>query len=346
MKRFKRAKDIRTAVIGFGMMGHAHVNDMLAAGMTPVAIVDALKPAREKARAAFPEKDYPSIKLYSSIDAMLKKSGADLVALVTAHNTHRKLGVGIMNRKRHLVVDKPMAITTEECDAMIASSKRNKVMLSIYHNRHWDGCVVTALKKLRSKPIGDIARVEAHMGGYGQPKEWWRTSKSIGGGILYDWGAHVVEWALQIIDSEAVEVTGFNHWGFWAKKSKYRKDAIEDEATAIVRFKNGVLLNFRITNIDADPRPGTIEIFGTKGMYKMGHGDWRMIRPRNDGSQLVSTGRNQKAEWIRFYRNVAAHLTKGTDLVITPQYARRPIHLMHLADRSAKQGKALKVTYR
>lgn len=113
-----------------------------------------------------------------------------------------------------MISEKPLAIRTSDCDTMIREAKKRKVMLTTYHNRHWDGCVLEALKHIRrEKAIGDVYRVEAHIGGYGQPGDWWRSSKSISGGILYDWGVHLLEYALQIIDDEIVEVTGYGPAG-------------------------------------------------------------------------------------------------------------------------------------
>jgi hypothetical protein len=66
-----------------------------------------------------------------------------------------------------------------------------------------------------------------------------------------------------------------------------------------------------------------------------------------DGDRTtIEKGRNPKEEGWKFYRNVADHLVKGEALVITPEWSRRPIHILDLADRSVKAGKALKATYR
>ena len=93
---------------------------------------------------------------------------------------------------------------------MIAAAKKSGVMLSTYHNRHWDGCILNAVEEMRRKGvIGDVFRIEAHMGGYGKPGDWWRTSKTISGGILYDWGVHLLEYSLQLLQGKLTEVTGF-----------------------------------------------------------------------------------------------------------------------------------------
>lgn len=343
MKRFARAKDIKVGVIGYGgafNMGRAHLNEMKQAGMAPVAVVE-IDPQRLKVA----RKDFPGIETYSSTAAMLRKSDVNVVTIITPHNTHAKLALECLNAGRHVVCEKPMAITTAECDAMIAAGRKNGLILSTYHNRHWDGCIMHAVKTIRSGAIGEVIRVDAHMGGWGQPGDWWRSSKSISGGILYDWGVHLLEYTLQIVNSEIVEVSGFTHSGYWAPKTKWKKDANEDEGFAVVRYASGAWSTLCMTHIDSKPRPGWVDITGTLGSYLMDYGAWEMVT--HQGATTVSTrGSNPPSEGWRFYKNIANHLTKGTKLVITGEWARRPIHILDLACQSAKKARALRASYK
>ncbi len=110
---------------------------------------------------------------------MLKKSDVNLVAIITPHNTHAALAVQCLRAGRHVVCEKPLAITTAECDRMIAEAKRAGVVLSTYHNRHWDGCILEAVDRvLGHGAVGDVFRIEAHMGAYGKPGDWWRSSRA------------------------------------------------------------------------------------------------------------------------------------------------------------------------
>ena len=87
---------------------------------------------------------------------------------------------------------------------LIKEAKKQRLALSTYHNRHWDGCILKAVDEIREKKvIGDVVRIEAHMGGFGKPGDWWRTSKSISGGIMYDWGVHLLEYSLQILGGDS-----------------------------------------------------------------------------------------------------------------------------------------------
>ena len=118
---------------------------------------------------------------------MLKKTKANLIIVITAHNTHFEIAMQSLRSGRHVICEKPMAITTTRCDKMIAEAKKRNLFLTAYHNRHWDGSIVRALKIVNAGKIGEVIRVEAHLGQWEKPGNWWRSSKSVSGGILMIW---------------------------------------------------------------------------------------------------------------------------------------------------------------
>ncbi len=339
MAKFKKASDIKVGCIGYGgafNMGKAHLNEMAKAGMTPTAVAEI-----DSARLAVAATEFPGIETYTDVAAMLRKSAVNLLAIITPHDTHAKLSLQCLRAGRHVVCEKPLAITTKECDTMIREAAKRKLVISTYHNRHWDGNILEAVKRIREGVLGDLVRVECRMGGYGKPGDWWRSSRSISGGILYDWGVHLLEYALQVIDSEMTEVSGFAHAGFWSAQTKWGADGNEDEASAVVRFKSGCLLNLRISAIESNAKPGIVEFVGTKGSYVMEGGGFELFEHPVSGETRVTRARNPASEGWRLYQNVADHLTKGTPLAITGEWARRPIHILDLAVRSAALGRAL-----
>jgi predicted dehydrogenase len=343
VKRFKRARDIKVGVVGYSgayNMGRKHLEEMQKAGMTPTAVCEVAPQRLDAAR-----EEFPGIETYSSMSAMLRKSDVDLLAIITPHNTHAKLAMQALKAGRHAVLEKPMAITTQECDALLAAARRKRVLVTTYHNRHWDGNIMNALRKVRSGVIGEVVRVEGRAGRYGNPGDWWRASRRISGGTLYDWGVHILEYSLQLIDAQMTEISGFARTGFWAPKTKWKSDTNEDEAFFTVRFKGGQWLTLRITNIDSNPKQGVVEITGTKGSMTFDHRGWEIIT--HDGENEVRTsGANPKNQGWRFYKNVAEHLARGKQLVITPEWGRRMIHVLDLAGKSARAGKTLKPKYR
>lgn len=347
MKNYKKPEDITIGVIGYGgafNMGRKHLEEARKAGMTPVAVCE-LDPERLKVA----ETDFPGIGTYSSVEEMLERSQVELIIIITPHNTHAKLAVQCLEAGRHVISEKPLAITTEECDAMIAAAEKAGVMLSTYHNRHWDGCILEALDRIKNqKQIGDIYRIEAHMGGRREPREWWRDSKSISGGIQFDWGVHLLEYSLQLLDGEITEVSGFAKKGYWKDKSKWGDDANEDEGFLTARFSDGAWLTLSNTCLDVNPKGtdrGALEITGTEGSYILMMKDYQVITPTGDGMNVVK-GKNREGEQEKFYGNIADYLTGEAALVITPEWSRRPIHILDLAEKSVAAGRAMEAKYK
>jgi len=342
MKAYKTAGEIKVGVVGYGgafNMGRAHLWEMQRAGMTPVAVAEL-----DAARLEVAGKDFPGIQTYPTLTAMLKKSDVNLVTVITPHNTHAKLALEALKAGRNVVCEKPLAISTAECDAMIAAAKRGKLVLSTYHNRHWDGHILKAVEIIRGGAIGDVVRVDVQMGGWGKPGDWWRSSKSISGGILYDWGVHLLEYTLQIVNSEITEVSGHAWSGVWANQTKWKQDTNEDDACAVVRYASGAWSTLSISSIDGRPTPSWFKVTGSKGTYIMDWNSYELIT--HDGPLTITTrGPNVPAEGWKFYQNIADHLVKGEKLIITPEWSRRPIHILDLADKSTKKGMALKAKY-
>ena len=343
MTWFKSAKDVTVGVVGYGgafNMGKCHLTEMKKAGMTPVAVAE-LDPAR----LVVARQDFPGIETYRTADEMLRKSAVNLIVIITPHNTHAPLALKCLKAGRHVIVEKPMAMTTKECDVMIAAAKKSKVVLSTYHNRHWDGHMLGVLQAIRKGSIGEVVRVDVEMGNLAKPKDWWRTSRSISGGILLDWGVHLCEYILQIVDSEITEVSGFAKTGVWASQTQWKKDTNEDEGHVVVRFANGMWASILITSLDGRAHQPWFKIIGTKGTMSV---EWGALEITTlDGENRVTTRiPNPPSEGWRFYQNVADHLTRGKKLVITPEWARRPIHILDLASQSAKCGHALKPKYK
>jgi scyllo-inositol 2-dehydrogenase (NADP+) len=343
MKTYQHPSEITVGVVGYGgafNMGRSHLQLSQATGMTPLAVAEV-----DASRLEVAKEEFPGIETYSSMEEMIRKSPVDLIVLITPHNTHAALALQCLKAGRHVVCEKPLAVTTAEVDSMIAAARKSDVMLSTFHNRHWDGRARLAVEQIvKKQAIGEVVKIECHMGGYGQPRDWWRTSRSISGGILYDWGVHLLEYSLQLIDDEIVEVTGFQHSGFWGPKTRWKADANEDEGQAIVRFKSGRWLTLTISTLAASPREGWITVTGTKGTWIMDAAHSKKILPQASGSTTTLI-KNPDDDGQKYYDNIRDHLVDGADLIISAEWSRRPIHIIDLAVRSAQQGRTLKAKY-
>jgi predicted dehydrogenase len=346
LKRLRNASDIKVGLVGYGPsygMGKIHLEEARQAGMTPVAVV-ARRPERQNAARA----DFPGIEVFSSLDKMLERSEANLVVIATPHHTHARLACRALRAGRHVLCEKPMALTTAECNAMMAAARKASRVLAVYHNRHWDRHIVNAVAHVRSGLIGKIVRIEARVGSRAKPADNWYSHEPEHGSITYCWGPHLIEYVLQLVDSEIVEVSGFAHRGFWSAQSKWGRACIEDEAALVVRFANGVWLSLVATAIDCNPRGSILDITGTRGSYVVNWACNELTRPV--GGRIVRTRFENKpgphwSQGRRLYENLAACLTRGTRLAVTPEWGRRIVHVLELGSRSARRGSALRASY-
>jgi predicted dehydrogenase len=330
-----KRETVRCGVIGYGgafNMGKAHLGWMAAARMEPVAVCE-LDPAR----LAVAKEDYPAIRTYGEVAEMLRDEALDLVTVITPHNTHAPLALQCLKAGKHVITEKPFCLTAAEATAMIDAAKANGVMLSTFHNRRWDGDHLAMKDVIARGLIGEVFHVEANGGGWGHPGHWWRSDKKISGGAFYDWGAHFVDWVLNLVPGPVQNVTGFFHKRVWDDVTN------EDHTQAIIRFKSGAYADVQISHIARAPKPRW-RILGTKGGLVDEGGKLQLF---GDIGGLTARAEipYQKTDWQAYYNNIAGHLIKGEPLAVTPESARRVIAVIETAEKSAKSGVSEPVPY-
>jgi predicted dehydrogenase len=332
MQKSGETKSIRCGVIGYGgafNMGKAHSNWMNAAdGLEAVAVCD-VDPTRTQSA----KEDFPGVRVFNDVGALLRDGDVDLVTIITPHNTHAPLAMQCLEAGKHVITEKPMCITVAEATAMIEAAKKKSVMLSTFHNRRWDGDYLAILEVIERGLIGEVFHVEAYSGGYHHPGHWWRADKKISGGAFYDWGAHFVFWTLGILPHPIASVTGFFHKLVWHDVTN------EDHTQAVIRFANGAYADVQLSQIARAPKPRW-RILGTKGgILDEGRGHLT-VHTEVSGYPAKAEVEYKKSNWQAYYDNVADHLLRGKPLEITPEKGRRVIGVLETAEKSAKSGKA------
>jgi len=327
---------LKAAVVGYGpafQMGRHHLSEMRDhAGFEPAAVCD-----KDAARLAAAREDFPGIATYTDVGEMLRKSDVDVVGVILPHNLHAPVAIRCLNAGKHVVVEKPMATSVAECDRMIAAAKKNKVMLSVYHNRHWDGNIRTIVKHL--KEIGRPFRFEGFMGGYGAPGTWWRSYRQVSGGTIFDWGAHYIEWMLQVLPYDMSEIFGFGVDEVWEQGDT------EDEVQAVVRFGDRAVGSYTESRVSAAGKD-RIRICGTKGAITATFQSVTIHRVSPTGTKIEKSVPLVPRQWDAYYRNIGDHLYRGKPLIITPELGRRVVQVLDYASRSARLGRSLKARYR
>ncbi|HOS44791.1 MAG TPA: ThuA domain-containing protein, partial [Armatimonadota bacterium] len=327
------ARTVRCGLLGYGPafdMGKGHGGWIDATpGMKTVAMCDA-NPARvEAAKAELPD----LLGYFTSLDAMLAMPEVELVVNILPHNLHAPTTLQCLAAGKHVVLEKPFCLTVAEADAMIALARENGVMLSLFHNRRWDGDYLTIKDLIARGLIGEIYHIECGQMGYSQPGFWWRSDKAVSGGIMYDWGAHFLDWILNLMpEAKITQVMGNFQKRVWHAVTN------EDFGQAYIRFDNGATADYITSQISASGRPKW-RIQGTLGAIEHNGGDITLTSFAN-GVRQDSTVKVTLPGYgsVEYYRNVADHLLMGEELIVTPEQARRVIGVIEAARRSSELG--------
>ncbi len=330
------AGTVKVAAIGYGgafNMGKLHLQSCEKSRLKAVAVCDV-----DSARAATAKTEIGEhIQTYQTVEDLLARSDAEMCVIITPHNTHAPLSIQCLNAGRHVVTEKPYTITVDEATHVIETARKAKKMATVFHNRRWDGDFVTIRNLVESGVIGEVFHIECAFGNYQEPRvDWWRSYKETSGGAFYDWGAHFVDWILNLMPHRIESVSGD------FKKLKWPQVSNEDYSNAYIRFEGGRSAFVEQGSVNAIDKPRW-RILGTKGGIEKRDWDWenkqglRLVTFQNE-QRVESIVPTLKSSWDGFYRNIANHLLLGEPLAVTPESARDVIAVLSLAEQSSQQG--------
>jgi len=329
-------EDVSCGVIGYGpafSMGKVHGEMItLTPGLEFTCICD-----RDERRLVEAGKDWPKTTMFNDYRRMIDSGRVELVVVITPHNSHAKLAVDALDAGCHVIMEKPMAITSAECSSMIDAARANHRVLTVFHNRRLDNDFLTIKDFVERGLLGELVYIEGNAAGRGRPKTWWRSSKEISGGRMHDWGAHFIDWMLQLVDRKVTSVFGYSHKCVWHHVTN------QDDATAIFRFDNGCIGRFYSSSIDPTPHPRW-RIVGTKGALTA---DWQGYVLYTDLGKTTAEFPKWFSDYTGkyFYWNLADHLIAGDPLMVRADEARRVISIIEAAERSAEEGREVEPAF-
>ena len=324
---------IKTAVVGYGMGRHHAQQHSDIGGLQHVAICDLDESRLDAAR-----KDFPDVKTYTDVARLARDEEVQLVVVATPHNAHLGVTIALLRAGKHVVVEKPMAITVRECNRMIHTARDAGVALSVYHNRRWDGDFMAIRDIIRQGYIGDVFHFEAHFGDFRRPGDAWRSRKQISGGAFYDWGAHFVDWTLQLVPGKIASVCGQFQKRVWDHVTN------EDHCEAYIKFESGAAAHVQLSTIAAAGKP-RFYILGTSGaIVDRAEGQFTVSARADDH---IATFEVPYAEftWAEYYKEMVKHLTEDGPNPVTAESGRRVIGVIEAAERSSRTGRQQNVPY-
>ena len=181
-------------VIGYGGMGgwhvqHAQKSDVV--NLLGIYDIDPKKTTLARERGIF---------AYDSLDEVLADERVDLVTVAIPNDSHLGTVVAALKAGKNVICEKPVAMNSEELDQMIAAAEESGKKFAVHQNRRFD-IDFLAMKQIKeSGELGSIINIESRIhGSRGIPSDW-RGEKEHGGGMVLDWGVHLIDQLLQIFD--------------------------------------------------------------------------------------------------------------------------------------------------
>jgi scyllo-inositol 2-dehydrogenase (NADP+) len=350
---------VGVAVVGYGYAGRtlhaALVREVAAAAdgtrLRLHGVLARRAEQRERAQA-----DHPGIAVYSDMPALLADPRVELVIVATPPATHAALAGAALAAGRHVVVDKPLCLSLEECDTLAGLAATHGRLFTVFQNRRWDGDFLTVQRVLGEGTLGEVTWLEMAWHKFGASANAWKNvPAAAGGGVLLDLGAHCVDQALLLFPGPTASVHCRMHTpaeGGGSETHAVLTLAWADGRTAIIDTCAQSLM----------PKP-RFQLYGTRGtLVKHGLDPQEAALARGDASHsaheppaaharvvLAASPTTEvlvptvPGDWARFYPDVAASIRAGPPYAppVTVASVRRALAVLLAALESAATGRVV-----
>jgi UDP-N-acetyl-2-amino-2-deoxyglucuronate dehydrogenase len=250
---------VRTAIVGCGKVGQIHARAL--ASLAESDFVAACDVDLERA-AAFALRY--GVRPYDDLSRMLKESDVQALLIGTPHPLHAQPAIQAAGASVHVLVEKPLAASLQDCDAILAAARRNAIKLGVISQRRWYEPVLRmkdaiVAGKIGRPVLGAFTMYSWRDPSYYQSDPWRGRWETEGGGVLVNQSPHMVDLLQWLMGDEITEVSGY-----WANLN-HPSVEVEDSAVAILRFRKGGLGSI-IASLSQKPGIYTkVHIHGSNG---------------------------------------------------------------------------------
>jgi predicted dehydrogenase len=305
--------------------------------------------------------DFPDLKTYASADDLLRDPDVNMVIVATAPNTHAALALQMMSAGKHVVCEKPLALSRKETDAMLEMSLNKGLHLSCHQNRRFDVDYRAIKQAVTEGIVGDLFYMETFVGGFSHPCGYWHSHEPVSGGAAYDWGGHYLDWIVGLIPERIKSVTGTAHKRVWHDVTNSDQERIN------VIFAGGQEAEFIHSDIAAVRKPKWY-LLGTGGAIVSSWQDVTQFdidpvlyfreqkipatemtpdlvayRRHHSGDIVRQTLAMPRREHYLFHRNLADHLLTGEPLAAPLVDSIKVVAILEAAKHSALKGCSVEV---
>jgi predicted dehydrogenase len=345
----KVKKPIRCGIVGLGRIGWEHHAQIIMqhGGFELVAVCDLEEDRLQEAKQAV------NCATYTRLEEMLKDEVVELVVVATPSIEHELMTIQALKAGKHVLCEKPAARSAAGIRRMIAAAKKSGTVLTMHHNYRLNPEFLYVREKIESGVLGQVLRIKRRSQSFGRRNDWQVLSK-YGGGMTGNWGIHLVDQCLCLLDSEVQDV-----WG--DVKHIINPGDAEDDIKAIIRGTSGMTLDIDMTTANAAPEPSWV-VMGTTGTLwiqdgkahlkyfdpkKLPHADPNDLHYAIDRKYGVVPGPDkipwqQKEEAIKpkkkhpsFYDNLFGAIREQQPLLVEPESALRTYRMLDLVRKDS-----------
>jgi predicted dehydrogenase len=252
---------VRYAVVGLGHIAQAAVLPAFEHAKRNSRLVALVSGDEDKRRQLGRRHRDVRVVDYDGYEELLRSGEIDAVYIALPNNLHRQFTVAAAQAGIHVLCEKPMAVTEDECVEMLAAAEQNRVKLMVAYRLHFDSATLRALEIARSGRIGEPRAFDSVFTMQVRDENI-RLERELGGGPLYDIGIYCINAARHILGSEPLEVIGTSLTG-----SDPRFAEVEESFSAILRFPGERVATFTCSFGASDV--SSYRVVGTKGDLQM-----------------------------------------------------------------------------
>jgi UDP-N-acetyl-2-amino-2-deoxyglucuronate dehydrogenase len=254
----ERMEQVRTALIGHGKVGHTHARVLKGLPQSNLVAVCGRSLIRAQAFA-----EQYGIRAYVDVKEMIDKAKVEAAIVCTPHPTHAALAIQAMRAGAHVLIEKPMASSLKECDAMLKVAVEEDVRLGVISQRRLYEPVQRVKAAIEGGRIGRPLLGMVMMLGwrsqaYYESDPWRGKWDAEGGGVLVNQAPHQLD-LLQWFMGPIQEL-----FGYWDNLN-HPNIEVEDTAVAVLRFRNGGLGSIVVSNSQKPGIYGKVHVHGESG---------------------------------------------------------------------------------
>ncbi|MBR5742797.1 MAG: Gfo/Idh/MocA family oxidoreductase [Clostridia bacterium] len=248
---------VRAGIIGFGYMGHFHLRRIREMPETVIQVIAAYDIKEDKLQEAREE----GLRAYERLEDFLADREIELVIVCTPNNVHAELSIACLNAGKHVLCEKPVTMNCAELDRVIAAAEKNGKLFTSHQNRRWDVDFLMVKQAVESGDIGHITSIQNRVYGQRGVCFGWRADPVAGGGMLYDWGVHLIDQMLMLYKGEKVE-------SVYARLLSVLTPAVDDYFELSLRFSGGTTARISVGTFALQKLPRWF-LFGDRGTMRL-----------------------------------------------------------------------------